>query len=259
MAIVDKDGNEVASYAYNAYGEIISQSGAMADVNPLRYRGYYYDAETGLYYLQSRYYDAGTGRFINADDYASTGQGFTGNNMFAYCENNPTIKVDNMGNIGVLAVLTITVGLVGFVAGAASAMVSNAIAGAKLMDGVLASGLGGATYGVVAIYAGPAAAGYASAFVESTVEEIGQYQNGSKELTAENLSQSAGEVLVDTAINGTIYAVAGKAAGNVSSLNIIALSARSVLKKDMALIVEESVVQALVYLFGKGAYYSLIS
>ena len=98
VAIVDKDGNEVASYTYNAYGEIISQSGAMADINPLRYRGYYYDAETGLYYLQSRYYDATTGRFINADDYASTGQDFSGCNMFAYCGNNPTNFCDPSGD-----------------------------------------------------------------------------------------------------------------------------------------------------------------
>jgi len=57
-------------------------------VNPFRYRGYYYDTETGLYYLQSRYYDPEIGRFINADGLVSTGQGVLGNNMFAYCENN---------------------------------------------------------------------------------------------------------------------------------------------------------------------------
>ena len=51
--------------------------------------GYDYDAETTLYYLQSRYYDPEIGRFINSDAYASTGQGILGNNMFAYCLNNP--------------------------------------------------------------------------------------------------------------------------------------------------------------------------
>lgn len=56
---------------------------------PLRYRGYVYDTETGLYYLTSRYYNPVWGRFINADGYASTGQGFTGDNMFAYCNDNP--------------------------------------------------------------------------------------------------------------------------------------------------------------------------
>ena len=59
----------------------------MAEINPIRYRGYYFDQETGLYYLQSRYYDPEVGRFINADGLASTGQGILGCNMFAYCGN----------------------------------------------------------------------------------------------------------------------------------------------------------------------------
>ncbi len=79
--------SEVANYTYDAWGNIISSSGTMADLNPLRYRGYYYDSETGFYYLQSRYYDPANHRFINADALASTGQGFVGTNMFAYCNN----------------------------------------------------------------------------------------------------------------------------------------------------------------------------
>ena len=58
-------------------------------LNPLRYRGYVYDTETGLYYLQNRYYDPEVGRFINSDILVSTGQGLLDNNMFAYCRNNP--------------------------------------------------------------------------------------------------------------------------------------------------------------------------
>ena len=69
----------------------------IAFINPIRYRGYYYDSETGLYYLKSRYYDPETGRFINADGYASTGQGVLGNNMFAYCNNNPVMYSDPSG------------------------------------------------------------------------------------------------------------------------------------------------------------------
>ena len=56
----------MASYSYNAYGEILSSSGTMADINPIRYRGYYYDSETGFYYLGARYYDPEICRFINA-------------------------------------------------------------------------------------------------------------------------------------------------------------------------------------------------
>jgi len=65
--------------------------------NPYRYRGYRYDSETGLYYLQSRYYNPEWGRFLNADGLTSTGQGFIGNNMFVYCLNNPASNKDNNG------------------------------------------------------------------------------------------------------------------------------------------------------------------
>ena len=64
--------------------------------NPFRYRGYYYDNESGLYYLQSRYYDPVTGRFSNADDFAFLGSAGTPSayNLFSYCENNHVNKVD---------------------------------------------------------------------------------------------------------------------------------------------------------------------
>ena len=68
-------------------------------MNPLRYRGYVYDTETGFYYLQSRYYDPEIGRFLNADAYTSTGQGVLGNNMFVYCGNNPASRCDTAGTI----------------------------------------------------------------------------------------------------------------------------------------------------------------
>ena len=80
-------------------GEILTSSGTMAEINPLRYRGYYYDTETGFYYLQSRYYDPAMHRFINADSLASTGQGIVGTNMFAYCLNSPVVYVDQQGNL----------------------------------------------------------------------------------------------------------------------------------------------------------------
>ncbi len=70
----------------------------MASVNPIRYRSYYRDSETGFYYLQSRYYDPVICRFINADAFASTGAGFLGFNMFAYCNNNPENYSDYGGD-----------------------------------------------------------------------------------------------------------------------------------------------------------------
>ena len=85
---------------YNASGATISQTAAnVAAYNPFRYRGYRYDADTGFYYLQSRYYDPAICRFINADTYASTGQGFLGHNMFSYCQSNPVVFTDSSGNL----------------------------------------------------------------------------------------------------------------------------------------------------------------
>ena len=69
IAIYNTSGTSVATYKYDAWGNVISATGTMASVNPFRYRGYYYDTETGFYYLQSRYYDPEIGRFINADVY----------------------------------------------------------------------------------------------------------------------------------------------------------------------------------------------
>ena len=83
------DGTTVATHTYDPYGKPLTATGTFAATNPLRYRGSCYATETGLYYLQSRYYDPATARFISSDSFASTGQGLLGNNMFAYCLNNP--------------------------------------------------------------------------------------------------------------------------------------------------------------------------
>ena len=98
IGIYDRNGSRVATYTYDAWGlpEFISDN-TLATLNPLRYRGYFYDDETGFYYLQSRYYDPEVGRFINPDGYISTGTGILGYNMFAYCGNNPVNNFDPSG------------------------------------------------------------------------------------------------------------------------------------------------------------------
>ena len=109
VKLVTESGAVVASYEYDAWGNILSQSGSMADVNPLRYRGYYYDVETGFYYLQSRYYDPANHRFINADVYTSTDSSDAVScNMFAYCNNNPVLLEDHNGEIGITSPECIT-------------------------------------------------------------------------------------------------------------------------------------------------------
>ena len=111
VAIYNSQGTKIGSYTYDAWGNVTvttHTSGIEATVvrnNPFRYRGYYYDSETGWYYLQSRYYNPTWGRFINADGYVSTGTGIIGYNMFAYCDNNPVMKVDYTGEVGFFEVL----------------------------------------------------------------------------------------------------------------------------------------------------------
>ena len=109
IALADAStGKLAATYTYDAWGKIVKINGQnpedvastnIANINPFRYRGYYYDTETGLYYLQSRYYDPDTGRFLSSDKYTTTGQGVIGNNMFAYCNNNPIQYKDENGDI----------------------------------------------------------------------------------------------------------------------------------------------------------------
>ena len=114
-AILDSGGKIAASYDYDAWGNCTvydSSDAAIGDLNPLRYRGYYYDAETGFYYLQSRYYDPAICRFINADTFATTdANGLLSANMFAYCENNPIMRTDEDGEVSHI-VIGAVVGLV---------------------------------------------------------------------------------------------------------------------------------------------------
>ncbi len=98
-------------YTYDSWGKIISITNASGTAlastnlgvqNSIRYRGYVYDTETGLYYLKSRYYDPETGRFLNADDVDFIGASGTvlSYNAFAYCENNAIGNADYSGNNG---------------------------------------------------------------------------------------------------------------------------------------------------------------
>lgn len=98
-AIADSNGNVLARYYYDAWGKVLEITGntEIASLNPIRYRSYYYDAETGWYYLNTRYYSADMCRFINADGYIQTGQGVLDKNMFAYCANNPINRFDDNG------------------------------------------------------------------------------------------------------------------------------------------------------------------
>ena len=113
-SIYDAGGNVVAKYEYDDWGNVLTVTDAnnksitdknhIANLNPFRYRSYYYDSESGLYYLMSRYYDPVVHRFINADDRIDTNNSILGSNLFAYCNNNPIIYYDPNGHSFLIAI-----------------------------------------------------------------------------------------------------------------------------------------------------------
>ena len=126
VSIIDASKNKIASYDYDPYGRIVrtydystqtyaniptepeDTTKTLADLNPLRYRGYYYDNDdVGFYYLQSRYYDATTCRFISADsiEQLGTNNDFTSLNLFVYCGNEPVMREDNGGTFWFVSVI----------------------------------------------------------------------------------------------------------------------------------------------------------
>ena len=139
------DGGSGAQYAYDAWGNIIAMSGTLAELNPLRYRGYVYDQETGFYYLNSRYYDPAVGRFINPD--AAIGQvgNIKGNNMFTYALNNPVMYSDLTGNwpklstvLAGVAAVAVTVAVAAAVVATCGAAIPAVAAGGSLALGLSA-------------------------------------------------------------------------------------------------------------------------
>ena len=109
----------------------------MAAYNPFRYRGYRYDGDTRLYYLQSRYYDPAVERFINADKYAGTGQGYLGYNMFAYCNNNPVNAHDANGDIAVADDILYVVICIGILVYTTYAYIEDDQQVAGVFDGII--------------------------------------------------------------------------------------------------------------------------
>ena len=178
-----------ATYTYDAWGNILSQSGSMASTNPLRYRGYYYDSETGFYYLQSRYYDPATRRFINADVYSSTDSSDAVScNMFAYCGNNPTSRSDETGDFWNF--------IVGAVVGAVVNAVSTAVDAVK--EGGLDALSDGKTWAKIGV---SAAGGLVSGALAASGVGLGASILGN---TAISMAQNAANQAID---NGDLKAL----------------------------------------------------
>lgn len=176
IALYNCYGDINSRYVYDSWGRLLSVTNAsgtpitdqthIAHVNPIRYRGYYYDKETGLFYVGSRYYDPEIGRFINADDVDILDGGndhMLENNLFAYCFNNPVNMTDEDGQwpkwatkvlIGVAviaAVAVVTVATGGAGAGVAGFIAAGALKGAVIgaaSGAVIGGGLGAVSHRV---------------------------------------------------------------------------------------------------------------
>ena len=208
VAVYNNVGTKIVSYNYDAWGNILSETynsaasssdRAIAGYNLFRYRGYIYDADLGLYYLQSRYYDSKIGRFINADttDILGVSPGaLTDNNLFAYCDNNPVMRTDESGEIWHIFAGAI-VG--GFIGGAAK-VISNFIhredpfkdVGKSIMSGAIDGAISSTGLGL----AGQIIAKSVVAMAENVNEQISE-NGGFKNF-------DVGEMLVD-GISGAIF------------------------------------------------------
>ena len=219
VAIIDADGNIKVEYTYDAWGKILSISGPMADtlgaVNPLTYRGYVYDAETDLYYVSSRYYNSGVGRWINADTtdlLTVTPMGLTDKNLFAYCDNNPVVRADHGGDFWHIIAGAVAGALIGGIV----KVVSNAIEGKSLTNGLATAMLAGAAsgalastgVGIVGMVAGNAAISMAENAANQVIENKG-FNNF-----------DVRDMLIDGAIGGVSGALGGAGKGTKHLTNL---------------------------------------
>ena len=128
IGLCDASGQQVVDYSYDTWGNLLKTGGSMAGTlgkdNPFRYRGYYYDEETGLYYLNSRYYHPGLGRMMSADCLYVLGMSKTtlnDKNLYNYCDGNPVGRRDESGRLPMAVLIQ---GAIGGVIGCVSGMMA---------------------------------------------------------------------------------------------------------------------------------------
>ena len=208
MRVVNASGTVVASYDYDPYGKVLSATGTLANVNPLRYRAYVYDQETGLYYVSGRYYDPEIGRWINADALVDQSS-VLGYNLFAYCCNNPVNMADTTGNLPFFAITAV----IGAVVGAVIGGVVAAKSGGNVWAGI---GIGAAAGALIGTGAGMAAGAALAGSITATTGAV----------------MAGGSTLVATVGSGGLGAGAAYIANNLSqAANNLAPAAQTAASK----------------------------
>ena len=204
VAVYNESGTKVYTYQYDAWGNCtatpVSSIGAniYAQYNPFRYRGYYYDSELGMYYLQSRYYDPAIGRFINSD--GQLNGGLLGYNQFAYCANNPVMNVDPDGEffVSMTLICVAAFATIGAIAGGVAGYKYAEEKGVDKSDTwkyVAGGSIGGGIIGGIAGY-----------FIAPAITAITGVAGIS--VTAEGVTiVGTGSVLAEQAVEGVYYQV----------------------------------------------------
>ena len=179
-----------------------------------------YDQDSGYYYLQSRYYDPEMARFINADNYPTTGQGLTGNNMFAYCGNNPVYRTDEGGDFWNLAAGAIFGGAIS----AISQVVTNAVTGNDLGAGVATAFIAGAISGALSASSVKKAGQIiGNALISGISEGINQYKNYKENPAEFNMGKAILSVGTATFLGGVAGAIGGDGMRSKGSKYALAL------------------------------------
>lgn len=268
ISIIDSNGTEIAKYSYDAWGKhkclILTNSGnyeefninnvytsdeelynEIVSINPFRYRSYYFDTETGLYYLNSRYYDPETGRFINADaiEYLDKNT-LNGLNLYAYCVNNPIMHIDNSGNawwhwliggLALVAAIVVTVATGGAAAGTVAAVV-HGIASSALVSGVIGGTIGavsgGITYsptegigwnwqGAAQGFAMGTLVGMVSGGMSASLSGVGAQTLMNVATKSTYISK---QIALNTALNGALSSLQELSSGDFSLTNVLVAS-----------------------------------
>ncbi len=222
IALLNSSGGYVAKYVYDAWGKVLSSTGTLAEENPLRYRGYYYDTESELYYLGSRYYDPAVKRFINADtlDILTVNTyGLTDKNLFSYCDNNPVLKKDDGGYLPTV--------VVGAIVGAGLNLAQSLIAGDSVGETIKSTMLGAASGALEASLGGAASVIYGA-----VTNGWSAYREARKEVSSGKLTVAGAVAKVaSSAAVGALFSASGLGGKTekLSSLKTLGQSYRKVI------------------------------